>query len=209
MQWLAMITMLIDHIGAVWFPEESVLRVIGRLAFPLYAYAIVIGYFRTSNLNRYLIRMAGLAVLSQIPYMFAFQTWKVNAIATLFVCLLMMSLLDRYRHQRPLSALLVAAAVVLLELIPFDYGAYALLLVFIYRYAGSSNVVWLHLILNIVMVAAKGWVIQLFSLFASVLLVYLPVLLRTMDRLQVPRIVWRSFYPLHLALIAVAVHWLG
>jgi hypothetical protein len=206
MQWLAMLTMLIDHIGAVWFPEQSVLRIIGRLAFPLYAYAIVIGYFRTSNLNRYLLRMAGLAALSQIPYMLAFQTWEVNAIATLFVCLLMLSLLDRYRHNRPLLALLVAAAFVLLELIPFDYGAYALLLVLIYRYAGSNNIVWLHLVLNIVMVLAKGWVIQLFSLFASILIVYLPVLLRTMDRLHVPRVVWRSFYPLHLALIALAVH---
>lgn len=209
MQWLAMLTMLIDHIGAVWFPQDSTLRIIGRLAFPLYAYAIVIGYFRTRNLNRYLTRMAVLAGLSQIPYMLAFQTWEVNAIATLFVCLLMLTLLDRYKQNRPLLAVLAAAAVVLLEIIPFDYGAYALLLVFIYRYASPSSVVWLHLVLNIAMVLAKGWLIQLFSLFASILLIYLPVLLRAMDRLQVPRFVWRSFYPLHLALIAAVVHLLG
>ncbi|MHA6482307.1 TraX family protein [Paenibacillus sp. strain BS8-2] len=206
MQWLAMLTMLIDHIGAVWFPEDSTLRIIGRLAFPLYAYAIVIGYFRTRNLNHYLIRMAGLACLSQIPYMLAFQVWEVNAIASLFVCLLMLTLLDRYKDNRPLLVLLIAAAVALLELIPFDYGAYALLLVFIYRYAKPANVVWLHLVLNVTMVFAKGWIIQLFSLFASILIIYLPVFLRTLDRVQVPRLLWRSFYPLHLALIAVGVH---
>lgn len=204
MQWLAMLTMLIDHIGVVWFPEEDGLRIIGRIAFPLYAYAIVIGYFRTRNLNRYLIRMAILAGLSQIPFMLAFHTWGVNAIATLFICLLMLTLLDRYQSNRPFQLLLIAAAIVLLEVIPFDYGAYALLLVFIYRYAKSQHIVWLHLGLNLLAMATKGWGLQLFSLFASILLIYLPELLRGMDRLKVPRLVWRSFYPLHLALIAIA-----
>lgn len=206
MQWLAMLTMLIDHIGAVWFPDEAVLRIIGRLAFPLYAYAIVIGYHRTRNLNRYLIRMAILAGLSQVPFMLAFQTWEMNAIATLLVCLLMLTLLDRYQNNRALQVLLIAAAIVSLEIIPFDYGAYGLLLVFIYRYAKPSHVVWLHLGLNIAAVFSKGWGLQLFSLFASVLLIYLPEFLRSIDRLQVPRVVWRSFYPLHLALIAAAYY---
>ncbi|MDQ6423183.1 TraX family protein [Paenibacillus sp. LHD-117] len=204
MQLLAMLTMLIDHIGAVWFPDDAVWRIVGRLAFPLYAYAIVIGYFRTRNLNRYLLRMALLAGLSQIPYMLAFRVWEVNAIATLFVCLLMLTLLDRYREQRPLQLLLSAAALAMLELIPFDYGAYALLLVYIFRYAKPGHIVWLHLGLNVLSVVTKGWGLQLFSMFASLLIFYLPDFLRAMDRVRVPRMLWRSFYPLHLALIAIA-----
>ena len=42
---LAMLTMLIDHIGLIWFPENMAWRIIGRLALPFYAFAIVLGYY--------------------------------------------------------------------------------------------------------------------------------------------------------------------
>ena len=45
----ATITMLIDHIGFVLFPNIVMFRIIGRLAFPLFAFQISIGFDKTKN----------------------------------------------------------------------------------------------------------------------------------------------------------------
>lgn len=48
---LAMLTMLIDHIGVIFFPDDIILRIVGRLAFPLFAWGIARGYRYTSSLK--------------------------------------------------------------------------------------------------------------------------------------------------------------
>lgn len=198
--------MLIDHIGAIWFPEDPVWRIIGRFALPFYVYAIVIGYFRTRDSAKYLTRLGLLAVISQAPYMLAFHVIELNVVATLFVCLLTFIVLDRYKHKPAWGYALAAINLVLLEALPFDYGAYALLLALIYRYAQPQLFVIMHLALNVASVFYKGWVLQLFSLLATVCIVYLPDFMRSVDRIRVPRSLWRSFYPLHLAILAL-VHY--
>lgn len=205
MQLLAMITMLIDHVGYVWFPNDAVWRIIGRIALPLYAYSIVIGYKRTRDINKYLIRIGALALISQLPYMYAFGTSEVNAIGTLFVCLLALVLTDRLRGKFVLQVLLLAVLTLFMEVIPFDYGAYALLLVLIYRYAGVELMALMHLLLNIAawLYTSGGWTLQFFSLFPTLLLVYAPEFLRGLDKVKIPRMLWRSFYPAHLAAIAI------
>lgn len=205
MQLLAMLTMLIDHIGLVWFPEQTAWRIVGRLAFPLYAYALVIGYFRTRSRGRYLQRLGVIALLSQIPYMAAFSTYEGNVVITLFICLLALLLLDRLQGKLPLQVLAAAAFVAMLELIPLDYGGYALLLVLIYRYAKPSLMLLLHLLLNAAAVwfHGPGWMVQFASVFATLLVAVLPDMLRELDRIRIPRFAWRSFYPVHLAAIAV------
>ncbi|WP_238403721.1 TraX family protein [Paenibacillus paridis] len=202
-QFLAMLTMLIDHVGLVWFPENSVWRIIGRLALPFYALSIVIGYSRTSDINRYLRRMAGIALLSQLPYQFAFHRLEVNTVGSLLVCLLLLRLLDKLGDKPPLQILLAGATASLLEILPFSYGAYVVLLVLVYRYAQAQWFTLFHFTLNVVSFFVKGWFIQLFSLFATILIVYMPDFMRSADKIKVPRIVWRSFYPLHLAIIAI------
>lgn len=204
MQLLAMLTMVIDHIGLVWFPGDSVWRIIGRIAFPLYAYALAAGYAHTRSVPRYLLRLTIIALISQIPYQLAFQKLELNVVCTLLVGLATLAALDKLKGRLLLQGMTVAGAAVLLELLPFDYGAYALALVLIYRYARTSWVTPLHLALNVAALVYHGWVLQLFSLFATILLVYLPQFLQSMDRIKVPRIVWRSFYPLHLSAIAAA-----
>ncbi len=205
MQLLAMITMLIDHVGYVWFPNDAVWRIIGRIALPLYAYSIVIGYKRTRDINKYLIRVGALALISQLPYMYAFGTSEVNAIGTLFVCLLALVLTDRLRGKFVLQVLLLAGLTLFMEVVPFDYGAYALLLVLIYRYAGVELMALMHLLLNIAawLYTSGGWTLQFFSLFPTLLLVYAPEFLRGLDKVKIPRMLWRSFYPAHLAAIAI------
>ena len=68
---LALVAMTVDHIGVVLFPHQMVWRVIGRLAFPIYAWFIAEGCRYTGNRKKYLLTMAGLAAICQVVYLIA------------------------------------------------------------------------------------------------------------------------------------------
>lgn len=200
MQLLSMLTMLIDHIGLIFFPDESIWRIIGRIAFPLYAYGIVEGYRHTSNLSKYLLRLFILMIISQVPYMLAIQTVRINVICTLLLSVLALIALDRLK-KNSIKILVILLCVVAMEFIPMDYGSYGLLLVLIYRFARSDGVIWLHFLLNALFIVYKGWTIQLFSVLASFMIANISQL--QLNKRVVPNWLWRSFYPAHLALLAV------
>ncbi len=77
---LALVTMLVDHIGYMYFPNEMLFRIIGRLAFPIFAYQIAIGYSRTSNLKKYVLRLSLFALITQVPYSFFNPNLEFNPI---------------------------------------------------------------------------------------------------------------------------------
>lgn len=68
---IACLTMLIDHIGAVFFPEIQILRIIGRVAFPIYGYLLSEGFHYTHNRKKYLMRLTIGAIVAELPFDFA------------------------------------------------------------------------------------------------------------------------------------------
>ena len=64
---LASVFMLIDHIGYCFY-GPMILRIIGRLAFPIYVFQMTEGYRRTSNRLRYAVRLAIFGLISQVPF---------------------------------------------------------------------------------------------------------------------------------------------
>ncbi len=105
---IAVITMLIDHIGAVIFPDIIVLRIIGRLAFPLFAFLITEGYRHTSNFNRYLGRLFIFAIISQYPFWLAFGfDAGLNIFSTLFLGLIAIHSSEIIKNIIPVSYLLL------------------------------------------------------------------------------------------------------
>ena len=65
---MAMIFMLMDHLWATLFPAQEWLTCVGRIAFPIFAFMTVEGYFHTHNFKKYLTRMFIFALLSEIPF---------------------------------------------------------------------------------------------------------------------------------------------
>lgn len=63
---LACVFMLIDHIGYILFPRIAILRIIGRLAFPIFAFFIAEGCRYTHNKPKYLLFMAILGIAMMI-----------------------------------------------------------------------------------------------------------------------------------------------
>ncbi|WP_010272632.1 TraX family protein [Paenibacillus senegalensis] len=212
MQFLAMFTMLIDHIGVVFFPENAYLRIIGRIAFPLYAYALVQGYHYTRSRPKYAWRLFVLAILSQLPFMWAFSETSLNVIATLLLCLLVLMLIDWLNpnnRRRYLAYVVAIPAFVLMEWVPMDYGGYALLLVLIYRYSSPRWMLIWHTALNVFFAVYQLWIIQLFSVISTWAVVQYPKVKEWFGGISIPRWLWRSFYPAHLLLLAVLSSWLN
>ncbi|HML45319.1 MAG TPA: TraX family protein [Clostridia bacterium] len=70
---VALLCMIMDHVGVAFFPEPEFIwmRVIGRIAFPLYAWCLVVGMEHTRSVPRYALRLFILFLVSQPFYMTA------------------------------------------------------------------------------------------------------------------------------------------
>ena len=148
---LACITMLIDHIGVIFFPNMMLFRVIGRIAFPIYAFLITEGYTRTKNIKKYIFRLFILAIISQVPYMLAFDTKGLNVFFTLLSGILIMLVLDKkvdfsqLRNESKIlqrsfrisvniaKFVLIIAIIYILEKFNSDYATYGICIILCFR----------------------------------------------------------------------------
>lgn len=215
MQWLAMITMLIDHLGFAFFQDERILRLIGRIAFPIYCYMLVVGYQHTRSKSKYSVRLLILALLSQFPFMYAFNIVNLNVIFTLLFGLLLLIALDKLPSLSNkifrvlpllLSIILIAITAWIAQSLHTDYGAYGILLILIFRYTQGFALFFLHMILNIAFILPGMMsTSQMYSVLATLLIVIQTQLKPDLSLPRPPRWLWRAFYPAHLAVIAVIV----
>jgi hypothetical protein len=137
---IAVITMLTDHIGAILYPQYLFLRVIGRLAFPIYCFLLAEGFFHTGNRKKYGLRLFLFALLSEIPYDLAFHKTFFymggqNVFVTLFIGLVLMealSHLSKNGKHMLLGAVAVVAAALVAEFIGSDYGAQGIFLIAVF-----------------------------------------------------------------------------
>ncbi|MEM3000397.1 MAG: TraX family protein [Candidatus Bathyarchaeia archaeon] len=85
---IAIAAMAIDHVGDVFYPDWLLLHIIGRLAFPLFAYLVALGIENTKKPKRYLATLFSFAVISQVPYFLAFEIQPFERFNILFSLLL-------------------------------------------------------------------------------------------------------------------------
>lgn len=191
---LAAILMVCDHIGAVIFPNILILRFLGRLSFPLFAWLIGQGEKYTINFNIYLFRLIAVGLLSQPIYYLLFQSSRLNILATLSLGLLALKL-DKLTNLKVLFTLFFAT---LAELIKAEYGAYGVIVITLLSKFNYQRITWWvkWLLLNLLTLFTPGF------LFYQVLAVLAPTILILWNCKQGEKAKWfYSFYPLHLALL--------
>ena len=209
---IACITMMVDHIGAVFFPG-SFLRTIGRISFPIYCYLLTEGVFYTKNRSRYGRRLLIGILLAEIPFDFLFYGnfyWgKQSVMVTLFLgylyCVAAMCIPGLAQR-----ILLMIPFAYLGELLRVDYGAWGIVLVGMFMLTKDQpkcrlqQVFWLvmiSLMISKVTISFGPLQIprQLFSLVALIPIFAYNGSKRTYN-------VWIQrgfylFYPVHLALL--------
>ena len=128
---IACITMLIDHIG-VHVLDIPAMRIIGRIAMPVYAYLMTGSFEHTHDKNAYLKRVLRIAIISQIPFMLMVDAVKLNICFTWFISLLVMLCLDNTKSKKTEKILMLLPLLLLSALIPMDYGIFAVNLVILF-----------------------------------------------------------------------------
>ncbi len=135
---IAIITMVIDHIGVFLLPDIFELRMIGRLSFILFAWFIANGAIHTKNSFSYLKRLILLAVISQIPFLLVRReiypnSLELNIFVTLSLGLVAICILQNFKNIFVRVAGLVVVIVLAEKFASgFSYGAYGVFLMLIF-----------------------------------------------------------------------------
>jgi hypothetical protein len=133
---IAMTAMIIDHVGLFFFPQILLLRIIGRLAFPLFAWLIANGAYYSKNINVYLMRLLLFAIIAQIPFFLvnrlidpSFQ--ELNVLFTLFLGLAAIVIIRKSRN-RFTAVLVVLISSILAGILNTDYGVLGVLAIILF-----------------------------------------------------------------------------
>ena len=157
LKYIAFASMLIDHINkALIWPNlegggvlqfiSSIFDVIGRIAFPLFSFFIVEGFFRTHDKKKYLLHLLFFAVISEIPYdMFSSKVileFRLNNVLfSLALSLISVWILDEFRkrYEDKLGKFWILISIPLLSIMFFvsnfvsgDYDFHAIMTAFVF-----------------------------------------------------------------------------
>lgn len=223
---VAVVSMILDHTGVIFFPSVLWLRLLGRLAFPLFCWGVVIGLERTRDWRRYALRLFLSALVSQPFFMLALRhTWdQFNVLATLLLGLLSIVGIREKRHfshiWAPALGLVLGAAfqmdygwrgvllIILMHLARDSKGGLAALMVAFCLYWGSGGTVlpqpMVRFLTGTPLVyfnRAMSSLLNVFSLQTMAILSLPLMLINTHSGLRVPK--WFSYlvYPGHLLLL--------
>ena len=97
---IAMLAMLSDHVGKVLLPQYSILQIIGRLAFPIFAFMIAEGCFYTKNRVRYFLTVFLLGAGCQAVYMVAEQSFYQNVLITFSLSIILIFCTENYKNKK-------------------------------------------------------------------------------------------------------------
>lgn len=133
LKWIAIVTMLIDHVGAVLFPREWVFRYIGRISFPIFCFLLTQGFIYTRDIRKYMVRLGVFSILSEIPYDLAFHGKLVdleyqNVFFTLLLGVILMYMLERTK-ELPLKIFIILLVMTAADFLRTDYGYRGILLI--------------------------------------------------------------------------------
>lgn len=200
----AVIFMIIDHIGFVFFPKIIYWRLFGRLSMPLFAYGIARGYGysrENGTLKKYLANMSVFAAISQIPY-YLVAGRGMNIGFTWILSLLLLISLDRADEncfETSLACLGIFSAVALLNV---DYGVYGVLMPFAMRQQQSKSRMFFRMVILWALYVLLNDIGTGLVQAAACAAVPLLALLEPIDgKIRLPRKFYYVFYPAHLLVL--------
>lgn len=198
---IAIVSMLIDHIGLVFFPEITYLRIIGRIAFPIFAYQIAKGTIHTSNKINYIVRLLTFAAISQLPYMFLLQTYNLNIIFTLVLSVVVIICIQHKQWIWILVITISFTAIEYTQLPKFEYTWYGVLLsvtYYLFQTSKKKTLIFQSIITWLFVITQPEYTLQIFAIIGFFLCLYFPV---NKVKVYMNKLFFYYFYPVHLMII--------
>ena len=214
---IAMVSMVFDHVGDMFFPEMTWMRMVGRLAMPIFAFCITEGYIHTRDKKKYLLRMGIFALISEVPFDLAFDG-KIgfshqNIMLSFFISIVALMLFNlirgakieskgRYSVWRTILGILVVVVMAAVAmLVKADYTMFAVGSVFLFYVFKDVNL-FVRPIPGVAFLA----VTRTMGYYCTTGLSIIPLLLYNGKKgRQLPKAFYYLFYPVHLLLLYAAV----
>lgn len=152
---VAMFFMLCDHVWSTLYPSMEWLTCIGRIAYPIFAFMIVEGYFHTHDFKNYIKRIFIFALISEIPFDLIysgtiFYPYHQNVMWTFLIALCGLKLIDKIKSKGKMwytefAMLMVVFIWTIIGFATFvDYYGTGILTVFVF-YFFRGNKWWSYL----------------------------------------------------------------
>ncbi|HRN96061.1 MAG TPA: TraX family protein [Candidatus Levybacteria bacterium] len=208
---IAIILMVVDHVGIFFFPELLIFRIIGRLSFPLFGWLIANGAYHTKNINAYTFRLFVFALISQIPYWLAFHSITseigFNIFFTLTLGVLAIQLIQRTNQKLVWIGIGLVGAIIG-EILAVDYGAAGVLsiLMFYFFFHNPLKMFLSQLLIFIsfytVPILEQGMSNDIVALFQPVA-AFVVIVIAFYNGREGPKAkyLFYLFYPLHLLIL--------
>ena len=206
---IAMTFMLMDHLWATLLPAQDWLTCVGRLAFPIFAFMAVEGYFHTHSFKKYILRLLLFAVLTEVPFDLAFNGQVLylgyqNVLWTLLAGALVCWAADWAQRTPDALHLLAATAAFagafwLLEVCHTDYGGWGMALILLFHLSRGNRLIQLAGLAVFCVAGAGGVSIELYAL-VSLAFIWLYDGRRGYCSRPIQWLCY-AFYPVHLLLL--------
>lgn len=225
---MAMLFMLCDHLWGTVINGNDWLTCIGRLAFPIYAFMIVEGYFNTKNLKKYVLRLLVFAIISEIPFNIAmgsrlFYPIHQNVLWSFLIAIGLIHWNEKVKEKKVWKRILVGAATIIIAyiggIITFVdfYNAGLLMALTFYFFRGKK---WWHYIcqllfmwyINMEILGGYGYEVEIFGTIQFItrqgfaLFALIPIWLykgKQGYHSEVWKYIRYGFYPLHLLVLGL------
>ncbi len=224
LKFIAAFCMAADHVGVVLFPREEIFRIVGRLAFPLFAYMLAEGCVHTRNKRKHFLLLFSFASVCQIGYTVFTQDTYMSILITFSIAILLIYALEFFKNTlfsdkhlvlKILTGVLFVAALIgtylLNEAVVIDYGfggcVLPLLPTVLRKPKGADGKPWRLLDNKYVHVAAFALGLSVFAAVAGGIqwfsLLAIPLLLLYSEKRGKlkTKYFFYIFYPAHLVLI--------
>ena len=158
---IAIILMLLDHLWGTIIPGNQWMTLIGRMAFPIFAFLIVEGFFHTSDLKKYMKRLFIFGLISEIPFNLIYTgsiifPFHQNVMFTLLLGLLIINEIDKIKNNKEIKKKIIPILKIFLFLIIsiigfVDYGVTGVLTIVVFYLFRGFKLAWIGQLISLIL----------------------------------------------------------
>lgn len=195
--------MFLDHYHYIIGGSE-ILNVIGRIAFPIFAFTLNEGYVHTRSLKKYLLRLFIFAVSIQMPSILFGYDYPMNIFFTLFLGLLSIYIFNLKKMNVILKIILIGFILFFSQKFKLDYGIYGILVIINFNIFRNNKfkILMNFLVLNIYnVIFPKVFDLPDTQLFSLISLVF--IFMYNGEKGRSMKYFFYLFYPIHFFILEV------